>query len=161
MNTNFRTPTNKIEKGLLIARSWHLLLPIPDGCKVAVEKCDCAIQYCECAVELELLGNREAWREDDEFADRMHRFLLAVDPTNYAERYIDPNPLLVLSMDRRLDAMRQRVLRGFVCKNPNDMDVTLLKIGEGAARGRNGMAYSKGLEKMNERDSEPLCGRVG
>lgn len=158
MNTSFRTPTNKIEKALLIARNWHLLLPIPDGCKVAVAKCFCPVQFCDCPVELELIGEDNDWRDDGEFGDRMHRFLLAVDPTNYAERYIDPNPLLVLSMDRRLDAMRQRILKGYVAKNPRDIDVTYLKIGEGAARGRNGMAYSKGVETI---DDEPVCGRIG
>ncbi len=160
MNTQIRTPTNKIAKDLLVRHFWRMLLPIPKGCEVLVEECDCVDQYCDCPIELELVGDGDAWREDSGFADRMHRFLLAVDPTNYAERYIDPKPLLVLSMDRRLDAMRARMLRGYVCKNPRDVDVTYLKIGEDAARGRNGMAYSKGLENIDGPD-ESVRSRVG
>jgi hypothetical protein len=160
LNTSFQTPVNKLEKALLIARNWHTLLPIPEECRVFVETCLCPVQHCECAVELCLQGGtRDVWRDNADFCDRMHAFLLAVDPTNYAERYIDPKPLIVLSRDQRLEAMRKRILQGYVAKNPKDLEVSKLKIGEGAARGRNGMAYSKGLEDIE--DDEPVCGRIG
>lgn len=80
----------------------------------------------------------------------MAEFLLAVDPTNYSERYIDPAPIMVLSMDRRLEAMARRMERGFVTKNPNDLDASLLKVGEESGRGRNGSAYSLGLEGADD-----------
>ncbi len=154
MNTVSQTPTNKIERALLIARCWRMLAPIPEGCGVTVVHCDCPVQHCECEIELELEGPRSAWEGNEDFADRMHAFLVAVDPQNYGERFIDPSPIMVVSMERRLEAMAARIARGFVAKNPRDIDASMLKVGETAARGRNGAFHSLGLEDIDDGDGD-------
>lgn len=84
----------------------------------------------------------------------MHEFLMNVDPESYAARPVDPRPITVVSMERRLEAMATRVASGFVAKNIRDLDVSLMKVGEDAGRGRNGSAYSLGLEEFQDVEAD-------
>ncbi len=142
------TPTIKLAKLRAAAAHWPILSPIPPGCNVTLARCDCPIQHCECEVDLELSGPDDAWRDDPDFVDRMAAFLLAVDPTNYAMRDIDPEPLRVVTTEQRIEGMADRLARGYVATSPHDLDVSRLKIGEAVERGRNGSSHSMGLKEI-------------
>lgn len=157
MNSSFRaTPTNKIEKALLIARHWRILSPIPQGGKVTIAACSCPVTYCDCPVELEFGGDADAWSADSEqsetFAWRVLEFLETVDPTNYRELAEDATAIPWVSQEQRIWAMSERVAAGLSAKSAADCNTIDLKVGGMMDRNRNGSVSFYGVEEFDDDD---------
>lgn len=185
MSTNLRnlckTPTNKIERALLIAQHWRLLSPIPEGCRVSIVPCACPPQFCDCEVELKLEasylgcasaisvldgcvfsvqtwndGGPEPWLTDeaDPFCWRMLEFLRAVDPTHYPDVPEDETGIPWIDHGTRIAAMTERVSAGFSAKSQADNRIGDLKVGGEMGRNRNGSVSYYGVEEFPDVDDD-------
>lgn len=147
---------SKEEKDNLFVQHMGIFSSWPCGCFPETEPCPCRENNCGCPITVRICDHAEDWNLDEQerLIDEMGRFLLAVDPDNYAERPTAPRPIRCLTQSKRLTLMQQRVDKGYSPFSPHDTYRRVLNIvaGEVVRRGRNGLVTQSGSirEDTNE-----------